>query len=75
MAAPMAPTTPPKSPAENLMLGLPASERATHIIDNFLAESTQRELISSGEITNLLLDLRIIITGDQDGYPNPTQEN
>lgn len=75
MAAPTAATTPPKSLADNLMLSLPASERATHIIDNFLAESTQRELISSGEITNLLLDLRTIVTGDRDGYPNPTQED
>lgn len=70
MTAPATETPPSPSPTEQLMMKLPAAEQALHLIDNMLTEVSTRELVSAAEMMNFLLDLRIIVSGDKDGFPN-----
>lgn len=38
---------------------------AIAVIDRALAEMLRRELVSSGEVSDLLLDLRLLLTADE----------
>jgi hypothetical protein len=40
---------------------------ALGVIDDALATMIQRELVSSGEVADLLLDVRSLLTNDADG--------
>lgn len=40
---------------------------ALGVIDDALAKMIQRELVSSGEVADLLLDVRSLLTTDHDG--------
>jgi hypothetical protein len=40
---------------------------ALGVIDDALAKMIQRELVSSGEVADLLLDVRSLLTNDADG--------
>jgi hypothetical protein len=40
-------------------------EEAVSVIDGALAKMMQRELVSSGEVADLLLDVRTLLTADQ----------
>lgn len=39
-------------------------DEAVRVIDEALAQMMQRELVSSGEVADLLLDLRMLLTSD-----------
>lgn len=41
-------------------------DEALGVIDGALARMMQRELVSSGEVADLLLDVRSLLTTDQD---------
>jgi hypothetical protein len=42
-----------------------AVAEAIAVIDRALAEMLRRELVSSGEVSDLLLDLRLLLTADE----------
>lgn len=42
---------------------------ALGVIDDALARMMSRELVSSGEVADLLLDVRTLLTTDQDAEP------
>lgn len=46
-------------------------DEALSVIDQALAKMMQRELVSSGEVADLLLDVRTLLTNDGDGSEIP----
>ncbi len=44
----------------------PVIAEAVTVIDGALAKMMQRELVSSGEVADLLLDVRTLLTSDSD---------
>ena len=44
---------------------------ALSVIDKALSQMMSRELVSSGEITNVLLDVRTLLTMPQHAVPAP----
>jgi hypothetical protein len=44
----------------------PVIAEAVTVIDGALAKMMQRELVSSGEVADLLLDVRTLLTADSD---------
>ncbi|HSJ91878.1 MAG TPA: hypothetical protein VK917_07400 [Ilumatobacter sp.] len=58
------------SDTQTLDLEIPSADRAAvvaeaiAVIDGALARMMQRDLVSSGEVADLLLDLRTLLTAD-----------
>lgn len=49
-------------------------DEALGVIDGALAKMMQRELVSSGEVADLLLDVRSLLTTDPDAELGPAGE-
>lgn len=49
-------------PAGTAVLGAEVLAEALRVIDTALAQMMRRELVSAGEVTDVLLDLRMLLT-------------
>ena len=64
---------------ENVTSNEAVIDEALGVIDQALAKMIQRELVSSGEVADLLLDVRSLLTTDHEGpaasgHPAPSGE-
>ena len=55
---------PTLDPADVGLASTTVVDEAVRVIDEALAQMMQRELVSSSEVADLLLDLRMLLTAD-----------